>query len=186
MLKQKFIYGFILSLYFSLPAVLGQSIYSTNQVEIDFISDAPLEIIKASSENCRGVLNIDSGEFIFSVFIKTFDGFNNPLQKIHFQENYLEVAAYPDASFTGRIIDQFQFKKLQPQRIRAKGDLLIHGVSVERIIPVDLTVTGDTVSFSSSFKILLEDHLINIPRIVRQKISEEINVSIKGVLKPVE
>ena len=134
----------VLSLFLPLREVTGQAIYNTNQAKIDFISEAPLETIKATSRNCRGVLNMDTGEFIFSIPVETFEGFNNPLQKIHFQENYLEVATFPEATFRGRIIDEFQFIDSKTQQIRTKGDLEIHGVAMERIIPVELIFKQDT------------------------------------------
>lgn len=147
---------------------------------IDFLSNAPLEIIKASSEQLQGVLDKDNKTFAFKIYIKSFDGFNSPLQKVHFFENYMEVREFPLATFKGKILEEIDINR---KIYRAKGILLIHGIGVERIIEVNLNIDTKQVDFSASFLVPLEDHNIDLPRIVYQKIAEEINVHVHGSLK---
>ncbi len=169
--------------FLAIVPLWAQDLKRTNNAEINFVSEAPLELIKASSSNCQGILNTDTGEFAFRIFIKTFDGFNNPLQKEHFYENYMEVSLFPDATFSGKLIDTLDIKSEEKQSHRAKGDLKIHGVTKERIIDIQLVKKEDFITFNATFEVPLVDHNIEIPNIVRQKIAEKIYVVVKGELK---
>ncbi len=62
--------------------------------------------------------------------------------------------------------------------IRAKGILNIHGVEQERIIKVDLRISKEVIYANANFTVLLQDHNITIPRVVFQKIAEEIKVNV--------
>lgn len=78
------------------PAWLdAQTLYGTEKGFISFHSDAPLELISAKCDEMRGRLDIEKKIFAFSVKINAFKGFNNPLQREHFNENYLESNQYP-------------------------------------------------------------------------------------------
>jgi len=166
-------------------SVLGQdpNIYSTREGRVYFLSDAPLEMISASSDQLIGVLNVQDRRFSFSIPVNTFEGFNSSLQKTHFNEDYLETDIYPQATFKGKIIEEVDLGMAGQYRIRAKGTLDIHGLSVDRIIRCDLRVTPGTIEVKAEFTIFLDDHDIKIPSIVNQKIAEEIQVSIECVLQ---
>lgn len=146
--------------------------------EVTFKSEAPLEIIQASNNAIKGAINTNNNQFAFTVPIRYFEGFNAPLQKEHFNENYMESHLYPNAIFSGTILDEVDWDKHSKQTVRAKGLLNIHGVKVERIIEGDLTISEEGESISTNFQVLLEDHDIRIPRIVWQKISEKIDVRV--------
>ena len=151
--------------------------------EIYFKSDAPLELIEARSNKLQGVIDATKRNFAFKINIKSFDGFNSRLQREHFNENYLETDEFPSATFTGRIIEKIDFSKDGVYQIRAKGKLKVHGVTQERIIKSTLEVKGDELLVNSSFTVLLIEHNIAIPKIVYQKIAEEIRVSAKLVFR---
>ena len=114
--------------------------------------------------------------------VKTFEGFNSPLQREHFNENYMESKKYPKASFTGKIIEAIDFQKDGTYSIRAKGQLNIHGVEQERIIKSQLEVSGNKIKIQSTFSVPLSDHNITIPKIVYQKIAEEITITVDAEL----
>lgn len=166
-------------------SVFGQdpNVYSTRNGRVYFLSDAPLEMISASSEQLIGVLNIQDRRFSFSIPVNTFEGFNSSLQKTHFNEDYLETDIYPQATFKGKIIEEVDLGMAGQYRIRAKGTLDIHGLSVDRIIRCDLRVSPGTIEVKAEFTVFLDDHDIKIPSIVSQKIAEEIQVSIECVLQ---
>ena len=121
---------FCLLILFSLMLALAPPLYvSLTQVRITFRSDAPLELIKASSNELKGVFIADKKQFAFTLNVNTFKGFNSPLQQEHFNENYLESNKYSRASFEGKIIEDIDLKKNGVYNIRAKGNLTVHGVS---------------------------------------------------------
>ena len=67
--------------------------------------------------------------------------------------------------------------------MRAKGELSIHGVVRERIIPCTLVVTAEGVRVTSSFEVLLSDHDIRIPKVVQQKIASVVQVKLDLLFK---
>ena len=145
---------------------------------ITFISDAPLELIKANSNQLKGWLNPDSRQFSFAINIKTFKGFRVSTQKKHFNENYLESDKFPQATFDGKIIENIDMRRDGLYNVRAKGNLFIHGVIQERIIKCNLTIKNGLVSVKSNFIVLLADHNIAIPKILDQKLASDIKVEV--------
>ena len=160
------------------------TIYQTTSGRINFRSDAPLEIIRASSNELIGLLDVDKKSFSFKVIIRSFQGFNSPLQKEHFNENYLESDKYPDASFKGKIIEDADLSVDGSYQLRAKGILIIHNLSQERIIKTDVSVRNHIITVHSSFTVLLSDHNIPIPKVVNQKLANEIKVDVTATLEP--
>lgn len=162
----------------------SNELYYTNSGKVNFVSEAPLEIIKAASSRLTGILNTGDKAFVFAVPMKSFNGFNSPLQKIHFNENYIESDKYPDAKFKGKIIEDVDFNKPGKYKVRAKGKFSVHGKENPMNIRCDLEVFKKEIRVNAKFKVYLKDHNIQIPTIVNQKLAEEINVTISISLKP--
>ena len=127
------------------------SIFNISKGNISFSSDAPLELIRASSNELKGLIETDKKQFAFSIKIRSFKGFNSGFQKDHFNENYLESDKYPDATFSGKIIEDVDFTKNNTTTVRAKGILTVHGVPKERIIKSDMTIKNGTISYQIKF-----------------------------------
>jgi YceI-like domain len=156
--------------------------YKVSSGSISFRSDAPLELIKAQSNELKGLFVPEKKQFAFIINIKSFRGFNSPLQQEHFNENYLESNKFPAASFEGKIIEDIDFTKEGIYIVRAKGNLFIHGVVQERIIKSELIIKSNKLSIKSSFTVLLADHNIPIPKVVNEKLASEIKVDMKAEL----
>lgn len=161
-----------------------KALFRIKEGKIYFKSDAPLELIEASSTKLKGAINPNNQTFAFSVPNESFEGFNSALQREHFNENYMESARFPNCSFSGKIIEPIDFSTDGTYTVRAKGKLQVHGVEQERIIKATLTVKNGLVSVHSKFLVPLHEHNITIPKVVYQKIAEEINVEINAVLAP--
>lgn len=157
--------------------------FNTSKGTISFRSDAPLELITASSNEIRGKLDTAKRVFAFTVKLRSFNGFNSPLQKEHFNENYMESKQYPDAFFSGKIIEDIDFSKNGTYTVRAKGNLTIHGVPQERIIKSTITVSNGTLQIKSNFTVQLSDHNIPIPKVVHEKLASEISVEVTADMK---
>ena len=158
---------------------LHGQMYEMTKGKINFKSVAPLENITAESSKLKGIMNLTDNSFAFSIEMKSFQGFNSDLQREHFHENYLESDKFPKAQFTGKLIDKFN-PDLATQKIRAKGQIEIHGIVKERIIEVTITKSDNKFHFTANFSVALADHGITIPRIVYQKISENISITVEG------
>ncbi len=156
--------------------------FKVSNGNIFFKSDAILELIKAQSSGLKGIIVVEKKQFAFIVSIKSFKGFNSPLQLEHFNENYMESNKYPTASFEGKIIEDLDLTKDGVYMVRSKGNLTIHGVAQERIIKSEIIVKNTAISFTSNFTVLLSDHNIPIPKVVHQKLASEIKVDITADL----
>ena len=169
-------------IFFCSSFIPADTIYTVRTGSIVFRSEAVSEIIRASSNALKGKINADKKIFAFSISTKTFKGFNSPLQEEHYAENYLESDKYPDATFTGKIIEDIDFSKDGNFSIRAKGILNIHGQPKERIIRCDILIKNKIITVTSDFTVFLADHNIPIPKVVHEKLASEIKVQVKAEL----
>jgi hypothetical protein len=162
----------------------AQKKFSTVNGKINFVSNAELELITASTSKLKGIIDPATNQFAFSVPVRSFVGFNSELQRQHFNEKYMESDKYTHLVFTGKIIEQMDFAINGIYDIRAKGDLDVHGQKQTRIIRSTLTIENGVLRIDASFKVPLADHNIAIPRIVNQKIATEIEVRVEAVMLP--
>ena len=173
----------VLLLVFAVSSFSGDRvIYTSQNGKIKFVSEAPLELIKAESNKLVSVIDASKHLFAFSIVVETFEGFNSPLQKDHFRENYLETTKYKTATFKGKIVEEIDLTKEGTYNVRAKGMLNIHGVEKEKIVKAKMTVKASSIEIDADFEIPLEDHNIKVPRVVNQKIAQVIRVNVKGTL----
>jgi hypothetical protein len=156
--------------------------FTSNTGKIKFTSDAPLELIKAESGQTMCVISGADKKFAFKVKINSFEGFNDPLQKEHFRENYMESEKYPFATFSGKIIEDVDLSKSGTYNVRAKGMMNIHGVEKEKIVKARIIVKENSCEIDSAFDIPLADHNIKVPKVVNQKIASVIFVDCKASL----
>jgi polyisoprenoid-binding protein YceI len=164
----------------SFLALQSQATFVANEGKVNFISNAPLEVIKASSEKLQGAIDAEKRTFLFKIPIKSFKGFNSALQRTHFNENYMESDKYPEATFKGKIIENIDLQEAGTHEVRAKGKLFIHGVEQDRIIKATLVSEKNKVKVISEFNVPLSDHNITIPKLVYQKIATEIEVRMEA------
>lgn len=165
-------------------SVKSQNIFEVGKGTIAFHSDAPQELIKASSSQLRGVLDIKNRTFVFKINVGSFVGFNSPLQQEHFNENYMETNKFPEAVYAGKIIEDVDLSADGRYDVRVKGKLKVHGLEQERIINSQIVVKRGKILIDSDFIVALVDHDIKIPRVVYDKLAPDINVSVKATLVP--
>jgi YceI-like domain len=168
----------ILVCHSGLPGNAQSKIFLSQEGLIRLRSDAPQELIKAESKELKGAMETQSKTFTFKVRISSFEGFNSQLQRTHFNENYLESTRFPEAAFKGKLIEEINWNTPGKYAVRAKGMLNIHGVEQERIIRGSITVTERQVIIDAAFTIFLSDYNIPIPRIVKEKLAEEIKLDV--------
>ncbi len=164
------------------PPVQDNNKLFVSSGNVTFYSAAALEEIEASSNKIKGVILKNNNTFAFNIPYNSFIGFNSPLQKEHFNENFMESDKYVSASYTGRIIDNVNWQDTGLYTVRVKGILDIHGVKKERILTGNVNVLKDKVLVFCKFTILIADHNITIPRVLNQKIAEEVTVEVSATL----
>jgi len=146
--------------------------------KVSFLSEAPLELIKAKSDKLKGAINKAEHTFAFAVDIHSFIGFNSDLQREHFHENYMQTEKLPLATFYGKFIEPVDFNSNGTYVVRAKGMFSLHGIQKERIIKGVIVVNNESVDVNAVFSVRLEDHDIKVPKIVYEKIAQDIRVEI--------
>lgn len=164
--------------YFVVHALHGQQAYDVANGKVQFVSDAPFELIQAVTTDIHGLFDLQKNTFEFTLPIRSFTGFNSALQQHHFNDKYLESDRYPNAKFSGVIIEQLSFSDGGMYVVRAKGELDVHGVKQTRIIKLALNMRGDRLLVTSHFIIPLADHDITIPTLIGQKVASDVLIDL--------
>ncbi len=156
----------------------AQKVYTKNG-SISFFSKAPLENISADNNQVMSVLNQQTGELQFSVIIKSFK-FKKALMEEHFNENYMESDKYPKASFKGNVteVSKVNFTKDGTYNVTVSGDLTLHGVTNKVSAPGTISIKNGVASGSSKFNLKLADYKISIPKLVKDNISETVEITV--------
>jgi hypothetical protein len=156
----------------------AQERFFTKTGKITFLSTAPLENIEAVNKTAGAVLDTKTGAVQVMVLMRGFE-FKKALMQEHFNENYVESEKYPKAEFKGTIVNngEVNYTRDGTYPVTAKGQLSLHGVTKEITIPVTLKIEGGKIEATSAFPVLLADHRISIPNLVKDKISKQVNVT---------
>lgn len=171
---QKYILVFFVFLTFSVKA----QIYSGKNGSIKLVGKAPQETITAESKVLMGKLDIATKNFNFKQSLTQFKFSQGDLQKKDAEEIYWETEKYPNATFTGKIINDVDLKTDGVYKVNAVGVFSMHGVEKEMKVPATVTVKNGSISIASQLKIFLSDFKIKIPRLVVMKVSEEFQADI--------
>ena len=155
--------------------------FATRDARISFLSETPVEDIRAESTEASAILDLATGQVAFQVPILSFH-FPKALMEEHFNENYMESERFPKATFRGTL------NGLDPalsgiQNVTATGVLEMHGVAVEREVSGTMEQTGSGWVLDAQFDVPCEDHDIDIPKVVTENIAEVIAVTLHAELK---
>ncbi len=152
--------------------------YYTKTGEIHFeASVAAFEPVKASHKAVTAILDSKTGDLAVLALVKGFR-FRNALMEEHFNENYAESDQYPNATFKGRLTNFSTDDLGEKTSYTASGILDFHGQSQEITTAVKLRPSGDTYILETSFSVAPEAFGIEIPSVVSEKISKQINVDL--------
>ena len=160
----------------------GAQQFATRVAHISFLSETPVEDIKAESQEASAILDVATGGLAFQVPILSFH-FPKALMEEHFNENYMESAKFPKASFRGTVMGWDPDGDAQ-QEVVAKGKLDMHGVSVAREVTGTMTRTTSGWMIGATFSVPCTDHDIDIPKVVSENIAEVIDVTLTATLLP--
>ncbi|HTG54859.1 MAG TPA: YceI family protein, partial [Niabella sp.] len=156
---------------------IAQAKYYTKSGVIRFESKAPLEDIEAINRSVVCVYDKPSNAIQFSMNIRGFE-FKKALMQEHFNENYMESSKYPKAVFKGNIVETINFNKPGTYTATVKGILEMHGVKKETTAKGTIKVSAQSVQALSRFSVNTSDFNISIPRVVKDKVSPVVNISV--------
>lgn len=182
---QKRIWIVVLGLFVVTATVQAQGRYFTKTGRISFYSHAPLEDIEAVNKTASAVLDAKTGQLQFAVLMKGF-AFKKALMQEHFNENYMESDKYPKAEFRGGIVNNsdVDYTKDGTYSVRAKGQLSLHGATRDIEVPATLQVQGGKLEGMATFPVRVADYRITIPSLMKDKISNTVNVTVQVTLQP--
>ncbi len=160
----------------TLSALAQSEIYTSGKTSVSFFSAAPLEDIEALNQKAVSLINLKNREIVVRIPIREFQ-FSNKLMQQHFNENYMESEKHPYATFKGIINEPFVFTKPGIYNLTATGIFNLHGVNQKRTLSGKLSVGDQGILLETDFTVLLADHKIKIPKLVFNKIAEQIAVS---------
>lgn len=168
-----------------IPQVMGQK-YITKTGKIRFFSEAPLEKIEAVNNQVNAALDVATGDMVFKVLIKSFV-FEKALMQEHFNENYMESARFPNATFVGKVtnLSEMDFTKNKSYPARLEGKLTIHGVTRDIQATGTLELKEGKITGKSVFSVAVKDYDIRIPTAVVKNIAENIEITVDVVLEKV-
>jgi polyisoprenoid-binding protein YceI len=166
-------------------SVEAQDRFMTRSAKIVFVSKAPLEDIDATNKTVSAALDKKTGALQFAVSMKGFE-FEKALMQEHFNENYVESDKFPKAEFRGMIVNnaEVDYNKPGTYTVVVKGKLTIHGVTKDVASNGTLKVNADHIRAESNFNIQLSDYNIKVPAVVKDKISNNIRISVDAKLDP--
>ncbi|HEY1114451.1 MAG TPA: YceI family protein [Chitinophagaceae bacterium] len=167
--------------------VQAQDKFFTKSGKIEFFSNAPMEDIEAQNRTVTAVLDTKNGALQFSVLMKGFE-FQKALMQEHFNENYVESHKYPKGEFKGTIVNNADINYSKPGTYPAtvQGKLTIHGVTRDVLATGTVTVDGPNLLATSSFNIRLSDYNIKVPSVVKDKLSNNIKITVDTKLEPLK
>jgi hypothetical protein len=159
--------------YSSINAQIFKS--KKDEVKVSFFSSTPIEDITAVHSTSTSVIIGDSIKFSMS---NTGFVFPKPLMQEHFNENYMESSKYPKSTFRGKINEKVDLTKDGVYKVTCTGVMYMHGVEKVITVPGTITVKGGELNLVANFKAKLDDYKIARPKMVMDKIAEEIDVKI--------
>jgi polyisoprenoid-binding protein YceI len=150
--------------------------FTAEKGTISFFSDATIEDIKAENAIVGSRFNASNGELAYIIKIVDFK-FPKALMREHFNEKYMETEKFPMSTFNGKVVG-FKPGTAGQQKVRAVGNMTIHGVTQEVDIPGTIEFANGKVLVQSKFIVKLVDYQIKIPKLMWQNIAEEIEVTV--------
>ena len=164
---------FIIIALFWVTISYSQDKYLTRSGSIWFEASMPaFEEVKASNETVTAIFNAANGEIAVLALVKGFR-FKNALMEEHFNESYIESTQFPKAIFKGKI-DTFVIS--HSQKVDLVGVLEMHGISLPISSKAEFDQTDQEVSIKGTFVVKASDYKIDIPKIVRNKVSDKVSI----------
>ena len=152
--------------------------FVTRNGYIGFFSKTPFENIKAENRQVNAVIDLAKKNIAFAALMKGFL-FPKALMQEHFNENYVESDRYPKTSFTGSYTGDVDPGKDGTYYIKVNGNLTLHGVTRSIEVPATLDVKEGKLTGKTNFRIKPADYNIKIPALVKDKIAQQVDVTVK-------
>lgn len=171
---------------------------------VSFASKAPIELVEGRTGKIKGTVVLDDTldlsktpiEANFSVDLASIDT-GIEMRNQHMRDNFLETSKFPVARFKLRTLEEKRavLKPGQSVTITAEGEFTVHGTTVTKYIPVDVTYFGpcpeaqkkshacDAIVIRTTFPVTLAQHDIKRPEMLFQKLAETVHVTVSATAR---
>ncbi|MEI8134761.1 MAG: YceI family protein [bacterium] len=175
--------GILLTLFHS--GANAQSKYFTKSANIKFDASGTVEEILAENKKATFVLDTKTSAVEMGILMKAFE-FKRALMQEHFNENYAESDKFPKATYKGKVtnLSNVEFRVNGTYLVKMVGKLTMHGVTKDVPATGGIQVADGKVSGYANLQILLSDFGIEIPGLVKDKISNKVTITVKVWLDP--
>lgn len=144
------------------------------QGEVTFFSYTSVENIQAANNQVLSILDTQSNEIAVRILMRAFV-FKKTLMREHFNESYIESDLYPEASFSGKILN-FD-PAIQGEQIRMiKGDFTLKDKKKSIDIKARINKSGDTYEIQGDLELFIDDYDIKVPSLLVPNIAKKIQV----------
>lgn len=165
---------------------------------VSFNSDAPIEVIVGHTSHIKGTIDVDDSldlskkplDADFKVDLATIDT-GIALRNEHMRDNFLQTKKFPNAEFKVSTVSAApaQLKDGQTVKATAVGEFSLHGKTVKKEIPVEITYhklcksqgkfeNCDLIQIKSTFPVPFKDFDIQRPEVVFQKLADTVFVTV--------
>lgn len=181
----------LMFLFISFTMLLGTE-YNVDKSKknlVKFISEAPIENFEGVSNNIDGYLFFNGEYFTngsslyFEVDLRTIDT-GIGLRNRHMHENYLETDKFPIASFKGEI-SALEKTEENIYKVRVTGEMSIHGLTKKHEIEGTIKKDNNNIEIITKFDVNLNDHKIEVPKLMFFKINEIMDLRLNFFMKKV-
>lgn len=160
----------------------AQPDYRTDRGNITFNASTPLENIVAENPFVNAIYVSGSGVLGIVLLMEDFE-FPRALMQEHFNENYAESHRFPKAIFKGTLrptpsLDTLVADKTYAYEGQVEGTLTLHGVTRMISAPVAIRKNNERLFLESGFRIRPEAYDIQVPKLLFNKIAEEVRVEV--------
>ncbi len=181
-----FIFAMMVIGFTSISAEAFAQKFMTRNGHISFFSKTPLENIEAHNRQVNSALDLANADFVFRLLMKSFI-FEKALMQEHFNENYVESDKFPNASFSGKVLNmsEIDFTKKGSYKAVVEGDLTIHGVTKKVKESGVFEIEEGEIRGKCTFTIQLKDYDVKIPKTVANNIAETIEIRVDVLMKKI-
>lgn len=167
------------------------TVEGSEESRVQFISKAPLETISGVGHTVTGDIDVDPGAIskakgkieLDVASIRT----SVDLRDEHLRSDaWLDAKKYPKIKFElGKIEGADKLTPNQAVDVKVKGKLTMHGVTREETATAKVRwVPEKGLRVQANFKVKLTDYKIEVPSVVRLKVSDDIELNVMLSVKP--
>ncbi|MDR9366576.1 MAG: YceI family protein [Balneolaceae bacterium] len=183
-MKKVFCLAIFFQIIFGSLSLLGAQTFISDNGYVEFVSTAPLNTFKGTSENLHGLIDLEKNRIDFYVDLNTLDT-GIARRDRDMRNTYLESDKYPFAEFTGEFSQGLEYVLSADSmtEVSAIGTFTMRDIDQELVVDGTITSTEDSLFLEASWTILLKDFDIERPGILFYELAEEQTINIKIDLK---